>query len=110
MKAQPTQRNMPPLPPATMIIDMRGEGEDVVSMLEVEIKNLTEEMKQQDMRLWSSLADFISFKAIDPIGDEDIATLTSPAPREDQQNGTTSQTNGTAASIKARTISLTGSA
>ena len=53
MRSQPAQRSMPPLPPATLVIDMRGEGEDVLKMLEIEIRNLTEEVRQQDIRLWS---------------------------------------------------------
>lgn len=77
IKNQQMQNNMPPLPPATLVIDMRGEGEDVINMLEIEIRNLTEEMKQQKIRLWSSLIDIISFKAIEPLADDDIIKLSS---------------------------------
>lgn len=110
LRTQQTQRNMPPLPPATMVIDMRGEGEDVISMLEVEIKNLTEEMKQHDIRMWSSLADFIAFKALEPIGDDDITLLTLPDTQEDEQNVAVPQSNGHSTNSKSHMISLTGSA
>lgn len=105
IKNQQTQRNMPPLPPATLVIDMRGEGEDVISMLEIEIRNLTEEMKQQNVRLWSSLIDFISFKAMEPIGDDDIAKLSSSTQTQNQQTLSSSQS---ADATRVRGRSLTG--
>ena len=109
MKNQPTQRNMPPLPPATLVIDIRGEGEDVISMLEIEIRNLTEEMKQQNIRLWSSLIDFIAFKAIEPVGDDDLTKLNESTQPQDQQNSLTSQL-GKAKSPRQHAKSLTGMA
>src|SRR5579871_231568 len=68
VKTQLIRRGIPPLPPATMVIDMRGEkeGESVTGMLKGEIRNLAEEMRQQNIHLWGFLADFVSFKVLGP--------------------------------------------
>lgn len=109
IKSQQMQRNMPPLPPATLVIDMRGEGEDVINMLEIEIRNLTEEMKQQKIRLWSSLIDFISFRAMEPIADDDLVKLSSSNQSQNSLSIATSP-SGDATESRLHNKSLTGAA
>src|SRR5205823_5445242 len=71
---------------------------EVISMLEGEIRNLTEEMKQQNIHLWSSLADFISFKALGPMEDNNSTELSLPSTQyQIQQNSTASQFEETTA-------------
>ena len=50
---QPQQSSLP-LPSATLVIDVRGVGEDVVEMLKIEVENLSSEMKLQNVRHWRS--------------------------------------------------------
>src|SRR5439155_118544 len=57
-------RKLLSLPPATMVIDVRGQGRDIIDMVRLEIINLAEGMKEQIVQ--SSLADFIAFKVFDP--------------------------------------------
>lgn len=76
---QQPQRHMPPLPPATLIIDMRGKGNDLVQMLQVEVANLSEEMKMNQIDLWNRLSDFISYAVPDLLDDEDIKGLQAQA-------------------------------
>src|SRR5437762_3600362 len=104
MRNQPAQRMMPPLPPATLVIDMRGEGEDVISMLEIEIRNLTEEMKQQDIRLWSSLVNFISFRAMEPLADEDLRKLRTASQQQNQQTTAPQPTDAKIGKMRDRTL------
>src|SRR5947207_5640478 len=68
-------RSMPPLPPATLVIDMRGKGDDLIKMLQVEVKNLTEEMQQQDGEIWSYLSGIITYETPNLLSYEDIQAL-----------------------------------
>src|SRR5436305_12283985 len=93
-RTQQPQRHMPPLPPATLIIDMRGKGTDLVQMLEVEVKNLSEEMKLNKVDLWNRLSDFISYAVPDLLDDEDIRRLHTLAYQQQDKVASQSRVNG----------------
>lgn len=69
-----------PLPPASLVIDMRADEDDMIERLRIEIADLTNEMKTQDTHHWRYLADFLSFWHLQPMNAGEIHTLRQAAP------------------------------
>ncbi len=75
--AAPNHRNIPaqldelPIPPATLVIDMRTVPDDVLDTLQVEIENLTSVMDMKNVHHWRYLTDFLAFKKLPPISYEE---------------------------------------
>lgn len=64
-----------PLPPASLVIDVRVDEDDMIERLKIEIADLTNEMKTQETHHWRFLADFLSFWRVPPMGTGEIQTL-----------------------------------
>lgn len=64
-----------PLPPASLVIDLRADEDDMIERLKIEITDLTNEMKMQEIHHWRLLADFLSFWRIPPMGTGEVQTL-----------------------------------
>lgn len=64
-----------PLPPASLVIDMRADKDDMIERLKVEIADLTNEMKMQETHHWRFLADFLSFWHGQPMSTTEIQAL-----------------------------------
>jgi hypothetical protein len=77
-----------PLPPASLVIDLRVDDDDMIKRLEIEIADLTNEMKTQETHHWRFLADFLSFWRIQPMGTGEINTL------RPQQDASTALSSG----------------
>jgi hypothetical protein len=75
-----------PLPPASLVIDMRADKDDMIERLKIEIADLTNEMKMQETHHWRFLADFLSFWHGQPMSTAEIQTL-----RQTQNTGSTDQ-------------------
>lgn len=78
-----------PLPPASLVIDLRADEDDMVERLKIEITDLTNEMKIQETHHWRLLADFLSFWRVPPLGTGEIQTLRAPQ-QTPGQNGAVS--------------------
>lgn len=88
-----------PLPPASLVIDMRADDDDMIERLKIEIADLTNEMKTQETHHWRFLADFLSFWRIAPMGTGEIQTLRPPPqPAPADQEASAAASNGTPAS------------
>ncbi len=76
IEANLVQRGSLPLPSAALVIDVRGaEDADVIDRLRIEIADLASEMKVYDVNHWRFLTEFLSFRALSPLRDEDVETI-----------------------------------
>jgi hypothetical protein len=99
-----SRQTLLPLPPASLVIDMRVDKDDMIERLKVEIADLTNEMKMQETHHWRFLADFLSFWHGQPMSTAEIHSLRrAQNTGSADQNGSTPATpgNGTATSSQA---------
>ena len=76
IEANLVQRGSLPLPSAALVIDVRGvEDDDVIDRLRIEIADLASEMRVYDINHWRFLTDFLSFRSLSPLRDEDVKTI-----------------------------------
>src|SRR5436305_2980001 len=81
-----------PLPSPALVIDTRGvEDDDVMERLKIEITDLANEMKVQDIHHWRYLTEFLSFSREEPMTVEEVNAL-----RPQQKNSAHTATNGNA--------------
>lgn len=65
-----------PLPSPALVIDTRGaEEENVMERLKIEIADLANEMKTQEVHHWRYLTEFLSFWTYEPMTVEEVHTL-----------------------------------
>ncbi len=101
-----------PLPPATLVIDLRVDEDDMIERLKIEIADLTNEMKTQETHHWRFLADFLAFWRIQPMVTGEIKTLR-PQPEEQavvppDPQGNGAATNGVTPPVDKSQPGLTG--
>lgn len=77
-----------PLPAAALVIDVRGDN-DVIAMLEGEIKNLASDMNMQQIDHWRYLTTFIDVLSLNPLTLDQVKALRH---EEDKQQQTRSAT------------------
>lgn len=80
-----SRQSVLPLPPASLIVDLRADEDDMIDRLRIEIADLTNEMRMLETHHWRLLADFLSFRHIPPMGAGEISTL---RPQQDAGAGT----------------------
>jgi len=86
---QPRQELLP-LPAAALVIDLRGfDDDETIERLKIEIADLTNEMRTEEIYHWRYLSDFLSFWSRHPLSIESIATLRPQPPT----NGAVAPTN-----------------
>lgn len=102
------QKGSLPLPSAALVIDIRGiDDDDVVDRLRIEVEDLANELRVEDIHHWRYLTEFLSFTSIEPMSPEEADTL---RPSHQSRNGhrpatTTSATN---AATRSEQKGLTG--
>ncbi len=84
-----------PLPSPTLVIDTRGvEDDNVMDRLKIEIADLANEMKTQDIHHWRYLTEFLSFWLEEPMTADEVKILRP----QNQNNSHNSQPAGTSPS------------
>lgn len=76
IEANHTQLTALPLPAAALVIDTRGaENDDIMDRLRIEIADLTNDMKTQEVHHWRYLSDFLSFWVYEPMTSDEVDVL-----------------------------------
>jgi hypothetical protein len=86
-----------PLPPASYVIDLRVDEDDMIERLRIEVGDLTNEMKTQETHHWRFLADFLAFSRIPPMSTEEI-NLVRPARERSMEGSANRHANSVASS------------